>query len=150
MCCFVHNCSSLFGERRLQFWTFWSSVQKVSLTRMIESVSSWKSDGWKFSFRSLSEISMNFPTKLDFTVFGSFPICFSNGDRPSFSLLTLSAYRISDKPDLSLVNIICLFVRSLSLIVLINRSICRFPCDLSLGRLYVLFRNVCKTGRTLH
>ena len=99
----------------------------LSLTRLVESASSWKSDCWKSSFGSLSEISMFFPTKFDFTVFGSFPICFSKRDRTSFFLLTLSAHRISDKTDLSLVNIFCFFVRSLSLIVLINRSILPFP-----------------------
>ena len=104
----------------------------LSLTRMVESVSSWTSNGWKSTFGSRSKISMNFPTKLDFTVFGFFPICFSNGDLPSFLLLTLSVYRISDRSDLSFVSIIFLFARSLSLIVLINRSILPFPlCSLT-------------------
>ena len=64
---------------------------------------------------------------MDFTVLGSFPRCFSNGDFPLFFLLTLSAYRISDSPDLSLVKTICLFALSRSLIVLISLSIFLFP-----------------------
>ena len=70
---------------------------------------------------------MNLFTTLDFTVFGYFPMCFSNGEFPSFLLFTLSAYKISDSTDLSLVKTICLFAPSRSLIVLISLAIFPFP-----------------------
>ena len=76
---------------------------------------------------SCSEMSRNLLTAFDFTVFGSLPSYFSNGDLPSFRLLMRSAYSISDKPDWSFVSIICLFARKRSLIVLISRSIFPFP-----------------------
>ena len=107
-------------------FSFWPSDR--CLTRIIiESVSTWKSDGWNSKFESCSEISMNFPTKLNFTVLGFFPICFSNGDLLSFFLLIPNAYKISDKPDLSFVRIVCLFARSHSLFVLTSRSTLPFP-----------------------
>ena len=99
----------------------------LSLTRIDESRSSWKSEGLKSKLGSCSEISNNPFTRFDFTVLGFRPICFSNGELPSFSLFTLSEYRISDRPDLSFVKIICLFVRNRSFIVLIKRSIFPFP-----------------------
>ena len=119
---FIHDCSTVFLAN------VGSSFEPFdrSLTRMVESVSCWKSDGWNSSFESCSGISMNFPTKLDFTVLGSFPIFFSKGDLPSFFLYTLNAYKISDRPGLSVVSIICFFASSLSLIVLISRSILPF------------------------
>ena len=92
---------------------------------------------------------MNLFTTLDFFVFGSFPICFSNGDFPFFFSFTLRAYRISDGPDLSLVWTICLFARKRSIIVPVSRSILPFPYILSPGTLPVLFRSVYRTVRML-
>ena len=71
---------------------------------------------------------MNLLTTLDFTVFGSFLICFLNGNFTSFFLLTISEYKISDSPVMSLVQTICLIALSRSLIVLISLSI--FPFSL--------------------
>ena len=106
-----------------------------SRTSIVESVSSWKSEGWNSSCESWAEKSRNFPTTLDFTVFGSLPMCFSNGDFPSFFLLILREYRISDNPDLSLLRMICLFVRSRSFIVRINHSIFPFPLWSLIGQI---------------
>ena len=78
-------------------------------------------------FGSCSEISSNFDTRLVFTVFGSFPICFSNGDLLSFFLLIRNEYRSSDSPDWSFFIIICLFARNRSFVVRISHSILPFP-----------------------
>ena len=118
-----------------------SSLDPVvfSRTSIVESVSPWKSKGWNSTCESWAKIFRNFPTKFAFTVFGSFPICFSNDDFPSFFLPFLREYKISDNPDLSLVKTICLFVRSRSFIVRINLSIFPFPHVISNRTDYMVY-----------
>ena len=98
-----------------------------SLTRTVESRSSWKSDCCSFNMGSNSKTSNNFLTTLDFTVYCSFFNCFSNDDLPSFFLLIRSACKTPDSPDLSFATTICLFARRCSFIVRISRSILPFP-----------------------
>ena len=118
----------------------------LSLTKMVESNSSWKSVALRCG--SCSEKSDKPFTTFDFTVFGSLPTCLSNGDLPSFFLLTSNEYKISDNPDLSLLKMNCLFARNLSFFVLISLSIFPFPDVLVPGILHAVFLTGYKTERT--
>ena len=106
----------------------------LSLTRTVEFRTSWMSTELNSRLLSCSEMSQELRTTFDFTVFGSLPSCFPNSDLPSLFLLMRSAYKNSDKPDWSFVNIICLFARRRSLIVLISPSISPFPLWSPIGQ----------------
>ena len=88
-----------------------------SRTSTVESRSSWKTDGWYSGLGSISKTTINFATTFDFTVLGSLPNYFSNGDVLSSFFLIRSANKISDNLDLSFVTTTCLFARNRSYIV---------------------------------
>ena len=72
-------------------------------------------------FGSSSGTTKNISNTFDFTVFGPFRNCFSEGSHPSSTYS--ERIQISDKPDLSFFKTICLFARSCSFTVRISCSV---------------------------
>ena len=118
-----------------------SNLDPLVLSRTIiaESTTSSKTDVVNFRPGSTSETPLILSTMLLFTVFGFRPYNFSNGDFPSAFPPFLSAYIISDEPDLSLFKIMFSFRRKRSFMVRISLSIYRFPGGRALGKLCDLF-----------
>ena len=87
---------------------------------------------------SYSEIPNRPYTRLDFTVLGSFPICFSNGELPFSSYSPFAQLKL---PTVQICPLLGLFANSFAsvrLSFLLTVRFFHFPYDLVLSILYVL------------
>ena len=122
----------------------------LSLTRTVESSSSWKSELSNWRSGSCSEISRSFETKFDFTVFGSLPrFAFQTVNyHLSFCLFVVR----TEFPTVLIGPLLLLFAylfASFHWSFLLVAQFCHFPCDRAPDRLCVLFQSVDKIGRIL-